>query len=98
MFLKINEQLVKIYEKNGQDIEYVINETLGYIIDLAADIDFNFNMNGKTLEVEISDDTSEQLLLSFPNHQSNMVAELLLFYNMIMGFQLWTKIYIIIFC
>lgn len=88
MFLKINAQLVKIYEKNGQDIEYVINETLGYIIDLAADIDFNFNMKGKTLDVEISDDTSEQILLSFPNHQPNMVAELLLFYNMIMGFQL----------
>lgn len=88
MLFKINEQLVKIYEKNGQDIEYVINETLGYIIDLASDIDFNFNMNGKTLDVEISDETSEQILLSFPNHQPNMVAELLLFYNMIMGFQL----------
>lgn len=88
MLFKINEQLVKIYEENGQDIEYVINETLGYIIDLASDIDFNFNMNGKTLDVEISDETSEQILLSFPNHQPNMVAELLLFYNMIMGFQL----------
>ncbi len=88
MFLKINEQLVKIYEKNGQDIEYVINETLGYISNLDTDIDFAFNMKGKAIDVEISDDTLKQLQMSFLNHQPNEVAELLLFYNMIMGFQL----------